>query len=69
MEKSVIKVDGMSCDHCVKAITEAVSVLAGIGNVTVNLKAGTVSVEHDLAIASLEIIKHTIEEQGFDVTS
>jgi copper chaperone len=69
MEKSIIKVDGMSCEHCIKAVTEAVSKLTGVGSVVVDLKAGTVTVEHDPSTASLEKIKHAIEEQDFTVTS
>lgn len=68
MEKSVLKVDGMSCEHCVKAITKAVSALPGASDVTVDLKAKTVTVEHDQAL-SLDKIKYEIEEQGYDIIS
>lgn len=67
MEKSIIKVDGMSCDHCVKAITKAVSALPGIGSVTVDLDTGTVTVEHDPAQSPLDNIKYEIEDQGYDI--
>jgi copper chaperone len=67
MEKSIIKVDGMSCEHCVKAITKAVSVLPGISGVTVDLEAGTVTVEHDPAQSPVSNIKFEIEEQGYDI--
>ena len=36
METKDFKVEGMACEHCVKAITNAVGVLAGIENITVN---------------------------------
>lgn len=67
MEKAILKVDGMSCDHCVKAITEAVNALPGIGRVTVDLKAGTVTVEHNPEQSPLDKIKYEIENQGYDV--
>jgi len=67
MKKSIIKVDGMSCEHCVKAITKAVGVLPGVDTVIVDLKNGTVSVEHDPVLAALDNIKNAIEEQGYDV--
>ncbi|MDF3002111.1 MAG: copper ion binding protein [Bacillota bacterium] len=67
MEKTSIKVEGMSCEHCVKAITKAVRALPGIQEVAVDLKAGTVTVEHDSAQSPLEKIKSEIEEQGYDV--
>lgn len=67
MEKTVIKVEGMSCDHCVKAITNAVSALPGIGGVAVDLQAGTVTVEHDPTHSPLDKIRAEIEDQGYDV--
>ncbi|MDR2655554.1 MAG: copper ion binding protein [Oscillospiraceae bacterium] len=67
MIKSIIKVGGMSCEHCVKAVTRAVSALPGIGGVAVDLKAGTVTAEHDPTQSSLDKIKAAIEEQGYDI--
>ncbi|QIB69674.1 copper chaperone CopZ [Aminipila butyrica] len=67
MEKTVIKVEGMSCEHCVKAVTTAVNGLPGIGSVAVDLKAGTVTVEHNPEQSPLDKIKAEIEDQGYDV--
>ena len=67
MVKTVLKVEGMSCEHCVKAVTEAVSALPGIAGAAVDLGAKTVTVEHDPAKTSLDRIKAEIEEQGYDV--
>ena len=66
MEKSILKVDGMSCEHCVKAITKAVGALPGVSNVAVDLKGKIVTVEHDQALP-LDKIKYEIEEQGYDI--
>ena len=68
MEKITMNVEGMSCDHCVKAVTNAVSALPGIMGVTVDLGAGTVTVEHDPGIADEAKIRAEIEDQGYDVT-
>ncbi|MEA5083481.1 MAG: copper chaperone CopZ [Lachnospiraceae bacterium] len=69
MENSVLKVDGMSCEHCVKAITKAVGALDGVDNVKVDLNQKTVTVIHDEAKASLNKIKLEIEYQGYDIIS
>jgi len=66
MTKSIIHVDGMSCEHCVKAITKAVGVLEGVSGVAVDLSAKTVTVEHDPAL-TLEKIEAEIEDQGYDI--
>jgi len=66
MTKTIIKVDGMSCEHCVKAITKAVGTLDGVSEVAVDLKAKTVTVEHNPSLL-LEEIKTEIEDQGYDI--
>ncbi|MBI3226487.1 MAG: heavy-metal-associated domain-containing protein [Mycolicibacterium cosmeticum] len=40
----VLNVEGMSCSHCVSAITAAVQPLPGVTGVDVDLAAGTVTV-------------------------
>ncbi|HCD43039.1 MAG TPA: copper-binding protein [Lachnoclostridium sp.] len=67
MAKSVINVDGMACEHCVKAITNAVGALAGVSGVSVDLAAKTVTVDHDPDQASVQTIKSEIEDQGYDI--
>ncbi|GLC81571.1 copper ion binding protein [Lacrimispora brassicae] len=67
MAKTVIKVDGMACEHCVKAITNAVGALSGISGVSVDLEGKTVTVDHDPDQASAQTIKSEIEDQGYDV--
>ncbi len=67
MEKTILKVDGMSCEHCVKAVKNAVGALSGINNVSVDLSAKTVEVEYDPQKSPLDKIKSEIEEQGYEV--
>ncbi|HEY5522708.1 MAG TPA: copper chaperone CopZ [Desulfuromonadaceae bacterium] len=67
MEKTVLRVDGMSCEHCVKSIKNAVGTLSGVASVSVDLNAKTVTVEHDPAQSPLDKIKFEIEDQGYEV--
>lgn len=67
MMKETIKVNGMSCSHCVNAVEGSVSKLAGVSFVKVNLEDGLVTVEFDNEKTSIEQIRETIEEQGYDV--
>lgn len=65
--KEQIRVAGMSCEHCVKSIEEA---LKQIGvEAKVNLSKGVVDVDFDGQAVDLSKIKHAIEDQGFDVLS
>ena len=67
MERMVLKVDGMSCEHCARAVTNAVAGIAGTANVSVNLKAGTASFDFDSGKASLDAIAAAITEEGYTV--
>ena len=69
MVKTILKVDGMSCEHCVKAVTKAAGSLPGVENVTVDLKAKTVAVEYDPDKSPLEKIKFEIEDQGYEIVA
>jgi len=69
MEAKTLEVTGMSCDHCVKAVTNALSAIAGVADVSVSLKEGKVSFSHDPARAPLETITAAIVEEGFEVAS
>jgi copper chaperone len=67
MEKTVLKVGGMSCEHCVKAVQKAVGALPGIESVSVDLKSKTVSVKYNPTQSTLEAIKAEIDDQGYEV--
>lgn len=67
MEKVVLKVNGMSCFHCVNAVTGAVSVLPGVDNVVVDLAAKTVTVDYQSNLSGPDDFKEAIEDQGYDV--
>ena len=67
MSKTIIKVEGMSCEHCVKAITNAVGAVEGVSGVSVDLAAGTVAVDYDPEEAPVDKLKFEIEDQGYDV--
>ncbi|MGW8426489.1 copper chaperone CopZ [Peribacillus simplex] len=67
MENVTLSVSGMSCGHCVNAVEGNVGKLAGVEIVKVHLDAGKVDVAFDKEKVSLEKIKETIDDQGYDV--
>ncbi len=67
MEQVVLTVKGMSCGHCVKAVEDSVGALKGVQKVDVQLNEGKVNVAFDSGQVSLEEIKETIDDQGYDV--
>jgi copper ion binding protein len=66
-EHVILTVPEMSCSHCEDTIKKAVGKLNGVENVRVDLANKKVSIEYDDAKVSLNTIKETIEDQGYDV--
>jgi copper chaperone len=66
MAKVTLNVKGMSCNHCVAAVTKAANSVAGVKNVKVDLKTGLVSFQYpdDNALGQ---VKAAIVEEGFEV--
>lgn len=67
MGKTIINVEGMSCSHCVNAVTKAVESLDGVSDVHVDLEKKTATIDYDSDKITLEAIKAAIEEEGYDV--
>jgi len=69
MEKLTLKVDGMACEHCVKAVTNGLKSIPGVNSVSVDLKAKTVFAEYDSKLVTPEMIKGKIDDLGYDVVT
>ena len=63
--REAINVEGMSCQHCVRAVQGAVGALAGVDKVEVNLERKLVTVSFDPAAVALPAIKAAIEGEGY----
>jgi copper chaperone len=61
-----LKVDGMSCGHCVKAVTSAVQEIDQAAKVNVDLAGKKVQIESD---ADLAAIKEAVSEAGYPVVA
>jgi len=62
----VMKVSGMSCQNCVRHVTEALDDIKGVTSVQVNLDAGEVRVEGESL--NDDWLKESVEEAGYEVT-
>ncbi|MGG3558764.1 copper chaperone CopZ [Peribacillus frigoritolerans] len=67
MKNISLNVQGMSCGHCVQSIEGTVGQLEGINEVNVKLNDAQVEVTFNESQVSLDIIKETIEDQGYEV--
>ncbi|WHY27550.1 copper chaperone CopZ [Bacillus wiedmannii] len=67
MEQLTLKVEGMSCGHCVNSIESSVKEINGVEQVKVQLAEGTVEVTIDSSVVTLKDVVAVIEDQGYDV--
>jgi copper chaperone CopZ len=71
--KVVLKVDGMSCDACVRSVTRKLSRVPGVASAEVALGTGEMPgsavVEVDDAQAGVEQLIHAVEQIGYHATA
>ncbi len=65
MDRLELRVDGMTCEHCVRAVTTEVSAVAGVADVEVDLGRGAVRVTG--TAVSDEAVRQAIDEAGYTV--
>lgn len=66
--KSEYTVTGMSCGHCVAAVTEEVGALTGVTAVDVDLPSGRVTVTSDAPLDAADVTA-AVQEAGYEVAS
>ncbi|CAA9520709.1 MAG: Copper chaperone [uncultured Thermoleophilia bacterium] len=60
-----LAVDGMTCEHCVRAVTTEVEAVPGVEHVAVDLPAGEVRVTG--SDVSTDDVRAAIDEAGYTV--
>jgi copper ion binding protein len=61
-----LKIEGMSCEHCVKAVKTALEEIGGVNSAAVNLKDKYALVDHGDEV-SQAALKSAVEEEGYEV--
>ena len=61
-------VTGMTCGHCVKAVTDELSELDGVVQVDIDLPAGQVTVTSDDPLAR-DAVAAAVDEAGYTLVS
>jgi copper chaperone CopZ len=63
--KTEIKIEGMTCQGCVRSIEKKLSAVRGVGSAHVNLGAGKAVVEYDDSLADPSKLMSAVDEIGF----
>jgi copper chaperone CopZ len=68
METTQISIEGMMCDACVRAVTQALTDLPGVRSATVGLTDHQAVVSYDPTLVSMAQMQAAIEEEGYEVS-
>lgn len=63
---STYTVTGMTCAHCVQAVTGELSTLAGVADVRVDLASGAVTVTSETPLADADV-RAAVDEAGYEL--
>lgn len=63
--QTVLDVSGMTCNHCVKHVREALENVEGVAAVQVDLEAGRAIVKHDGSAALASLIA-AVDDAGYE---
>lgn len=64
MTTATYQVTGMTCDHCVRAVTTELVLLEGVRSVDIDLAQGAVTVTSDGPL-DREEVREAIDEAGY----
>lgn len=64
--KTTLKIEGMSCEHCVRHVQEALEGIGGVSSAKVSLKKNDADIRHDEGV-SLAMMEKAVEEAGYRV--
>jgi copper chaperone CopZ len=68
MTTTVLHIEGMSCQNCVRHVTEALTAVKGVQSVTVSLedKTATVTSAEELSLPSAKV---AVEDAGYSLSA
>lgn len=62
----IIKIKGMSCNHCVMAVTKALEEIDGVKNIKVDLKKGEATFD-EAGPVNMDTIREQIKKARYEV--
>ncbi|MEC3974387.1 heavy-metal-associated domain-containing protein [Amycolatopsis sp. H20-H5] len=68
MSENTYTVTGMTCDHCVRAVTDEVGKIDGVQKVAVDLPNGKVTVSSTTELGDADV-RAAVEEAGYELAA
>jgi Cu+-exporting ATPase len=63
--KTIFKIKGMTCNHCVQSVTKALQGVAGVQRVNISLERGRAEVEHSGNVSTGSLV-HAVVDTGYE---
>jgi len=67
MATTTLKIQGMTCNHCVMRVAKALKATAGVRDAQVDLQKGQAVVTYDEATVTLDKLSFAVVEAGYKV--
>ncbi len=65
MENKIIKVEGMTCEHCQTTVEKGIKELQGVSSASANFQKGEARISFDPALVQEDAIKDKILALGY----
>lgn len=65
MATTSLKIEGMTCGHCVAAVTKALEGTEGVTTAKVDLQSGRAVVEYDESRTRPEVLTSVVMDEGY----
>lgn len=65
MARATLKVTGMTCGHCVQAVTNALQETEGVRSAQVDLQAGRAMVDYDEGQTTPRALANVVMDEGY----
>ena len=66
METTIIKVQGMTCQGCVKSVTRVLQALPGVTQAQVSLEKSEARVDYDATQVTPADLRRAVDEAGYE---
>lgn len=66
MATTTLKVQGMTCQHCVRSVTQALESRDGVSRAEVDLQAGRARVDYDDRRVTARELASAVAEEGYE---
>jgi copper chaperone CopZ len=65
MKQAVLRIEGMSCGHCARTVTEALESVAGVKKAAVDLAGGQAVVDYEESETSPVALVGAVADEGY----